>query len=351
MIKGFKSSFSIKQSAVVLYVLSLAVGAVLLGSCHLLDRSLGKEDESQKFSKAEVSNRGIAAVGPSAEFGKALKGSGSVRGDRRGEEPDLGFLSFQFRFIGAGSFDMGSPKGEAYREENENGRDGYPVRVEISKAFEIMTKEVTQKQWYLVMKDHRSKRLRNPSYFSNSKYCENYISVKGVGMCPEHPVEQVSWDEVQEYIKRLNHSRGLRNCRGTPRDPRGCYRLPTEAEWEYAVRAGKKTAYFFSNSSSSLGRYAWYGRNSGGRTHEAGTRAVSPWGLYDVYGNVWEWVQDGYKDYLIGGKDPLVATGSGRVLRGGSWYDGAEDLRSAGRHGDHPGHGYLDIGFRLVRTL
>ena len=119
---------------------------------------------------------------------------------------------------------------------------------------------------------------------------------------------------------------------GHPMITRGCYRLPTEAEWEYAVRAGTKKAYFFGNDSSVLRKYAWYKKNSGGKTHEVRTRAPNPWGLYDVYGNVWEWMQDGYIRELPGGKDPLVNFWplrlAFRVARGGGWNVNARYLRS-----------------------
>ena len=242
-------------------------------------------------------------------------GASSASGDK-GQEVQGGasllasvLPSFSFRRIPKGTFVMGSPESEAGRDSDEA-----QVGVEITKPFEMMSKEVTQKQWFLVMRN-------NPSYFKGEEYCDNYDSVNK--LCPDHPVERVSWNDVQEYIKKLNDLQGLKNCEGSPKDPSGCYRLPTEAEWEWAARAGTKTAYFFGNDASVLGKYAWYYENSGSRTHKVGTRAANSLGLHDVYGNVSEWVQDVYREELEEGEDPLyegsLLSGSFRVVRGGSW--------------------------------
>ncbi|MDE0092120.1 MAG: formylglycine-generating enzyme family protein, partial [Oligoflexia bacterium] len=183
---------------------------------------------------------------------------------------------------------------------------------------------------------------------------ENWDSVRK--MCPDNPVEQESWYDVKDYIRQLNVLSGLKGCeRKTSRFPlhkRGCYRLPTEAEWEYAVRAGSETAYFFGDDPSQLERYAIYYEQSEGRTHRVkGNRLPNRNGLYDVYGNVWEWVEDAWKKELPGGKDPLVAFGYDRVLRGGSWFNFVLHLRSFIRFSRPPDSGYNNIGFRLVRTL
>ena len=274
-----------------------------------------------------------------------------------GEAPPSGHWmdSVIFVTIDAGSFIMGSPSNEKDRDSDED-----QVSVEITKSFEIMEKELTQKQWYLVKKE-------NPSHFKKPEHCDDHEVIDGVKMCPNHPVEKVSWDDIQDYIKELNASLGLSGCNGTPQDASGCYRLPTEAEWEYAARGGTSMAYSFVENlgdyawyriifawrKGNLSDYAWYRRNSGGRTHKVGTRKANPEGLYDVHGNVWEWVQDKYSRTLSGGTDPLNTSGFiNRVLRGGGWfYHGAWSLRSANRSYSYPGEGYDDVGFRLVRTL
>jgi formylglycine-generating enzyme required for sulfatase activity len=163
----------------------------------------------------------------------------------------------------------------------------------------------------------------NPSYF------------KGCDSCP---VEQVSWDDVQEFINKLNAKNDGFN-----------YRLPTEAEWEYACRAGTTGDY-----AGNLDSMAWYGSNSGSKTHLVGQKQPNAFGLYDMHGNVWEWCQDWYDaNYYKNSPstDPKnTSTGSGRVLRGGGWDDDARDCRAADRYGGTPGDRGNDLGFRLIRT-
>ena len=158
---------------------------------------------------------------------------------------------------------------------------------------------------------------------------------------PNCPVEQVSWQDAQDFIQKLNAREG-----GTP------YRLPTEAEWEYAARAGTTTAYCFGDDVSQLRAYAWYRDNSDGRTHPVGQLQPNAWGLYDMHGNVWEWVQDWYGAYAAEtAVDPQgPAAGSDRVVRGGSWGSYAAYCRSAYRYRADPANrgGYL--GVRLLRT-
>ncbi|MDR0440441.1 MAG: formylglycine-generating enzyme family protein, partial [Candidatus Accumulibacter sp.] len=177
--------------------------------------------------------------------------------------------------------------------------------------------EVTQEQWVAVIGS-------NPARFPGRKY----------------PVEQVSWFDVQAFIKRLNQKEGTNK-----------YRLPTEAEWEYAARAGTTTRYSFGDDESGLGHYAWYEDNSGGKTHPVGQKRPNSWGLYDMHGNVWEWVQDWYgKNFLR--CEITDASGppesSYRVLRGGGWNHSAGFLRSAYRSTDSPVYRDEAVGFRLA---
>jgi formylglycine-generating enzyme required for sulfatase activity len=218
----------------------------------------------------------------------------------------------EFVRIPAGEFRMGS---------NDGDTDERPVHtVRISRPFDLGKYEVTQAQWEAVMRI-------NPSHFTGD---------------PNRPVENVSWEDVQAFIRKLNAKEG-----DTP------YRLPTEAEWEYAARAGTTTAFSFGNDAIQLGDYAWYYENSESRTHPVGQKKPNAWGLYDIHGNVWEWVQDWYGTYPAETiTDPQgPSSGSGRVFRGGCWSHDAGYCRSAIRRGAAPGYRDVGIGFRLLRTV
>jgi formylglycine-generating enzyme required for sulfatase activity len=158
-----------------------------------------------------------------------------------------------------------------------------------------------------------------------------------------YPVEQVSWEDAVEFCKKLSD---LPEEKAAGR----VYRLPTEAEWEYACRAGSKTAYSFGESSESLGDYTYFQGNSNGQTHPVGEKKANAWGLHDMHGNVWEWCSDWYGEYPKGAvSDPVgPREGSCRVLRGGSWYGGAALCRSAYRYWLIPSYRLDDFGFRVA---
>ncbi len=222
--------------------------------------------------------------------------------------------SLEFALIPDGEFDMGSPSNEAGRSDNEG-----PVHhVKISRAFYMSKYEITQKQWRDVMGT-------NPSYFKGD----------------DLPVEQVSWNDVQDFIKKLNKNEGTDK-----------YRLPSEAEWEYACRAGTTTRYSFGDGES-LGEYAWYNDNLSSTTHPVGQKKPNSWGLYDMHGNVWEWVQDKYHGDYNGAPSDGSAwesiDSSYRVFRGGSWSYLARFCRSADRDGLGPQFPNRDTGFRLLQ--
>ena len=215
-------------------------------------------------------------------------------------------LLIAFVPIPAGSFNMGSDLRWATRFEQ-------PVhRVTISKPFELQTTEVTQAQWKAVMGG-------NPSDFKGD----------------DLPVERVSWNDVQEFLRKLNQ---LESGKG--------YRLPTEAEWEYACRAGTTGDRY-----GDIDAVAWYDKNSGGGTHTVGKKKPNAWGFYDMLGNVWEWCMDWYDDYpSVDVTDPTgPSSGSGRVDRGGGWYNIAQGCRAAFRSGYDPGSRGNYLGFRLAR--
>jgi len=192
------------------------------------------------------------------------------------------------------------------------------LQMKISEAFYLSKYEVTQKHWHEVMG-------YNPSHFKGD----------------DLPVESVSWDDVQEFIKKLNEKENTHK-----------YRLPSEAEWEYAARAGITTRYSFGDDDSKLGEYAWYNENSGDKTHPVGKKGANPWGLYDVHGNIWEWVQDEWHDTYNGAPSDGGAWEDGvsvnRVNRGGSWIGNAGYCRSGDRRRSAPGNRYHYLGFRLL---
>ena len=252
-----------------------------------------------------------------------------------------------FRQIPLGSFLMGSPADEEGRLNDEEGPDGEPIEVIITREFEMMRTEVTQQQWFEVMGS-------NPSRYSQPEHCEDHKVVNGISLCPNNPVEAVSWSHIQDFIVKLNERGNLTGCDGSPQSGRGCYRLPTEAEWEYAARGGTRTAYSFGDNADELGQYAWYGLNSDRQTQKVAQLKPNPYGLYDMHGNVWEWVQDGYVEKLPGGTDPFspqIEQGVFHVVRGGSWFHIEQDLRSAFRKGVYTDNRYNNIGFRLVRSI
>jgi formylglycine-generating enzyme required for sulfatase activity len=222
-----------------------------------------------------------------------------------------------FRLVPAGSFTMGSPTSESERESNEMQH-----QVTLSKAFYCAMHEVTQGQWQALMG-------RNPSCSGNAG--------------EDAPVEQVSWDDCQTFLKKLCQVECV---------PRGTYRLLTEAEWEYACRAGSTSSYCCGDSNVGLDRYAWYLDSSNAPTHPVGQKKANAFGLCDMHGNVWEWCQDWCGEYPSGGVvDPLGRpSGVARVFRGGSCFNSPKGCRSAVRFWYEPDYRGVDVGLRLART-
>ena len=230
---------------------------------------------------------------------------------REAGESWVNSLGMEFVWIPAGSFVMGSPMGEEGRIPDERQHE-----VRISTAYWMQKYEVTQGEWEAVMG-------ANPSHFSDCGL-----------RCP---VEQVSWGDTQEFIRALNS-----------RESGRAYRLPTEAEWEYAARAGTSGARY-----GELDLIAWHWDNSGRSTHPVGQKRANAWGLHEMLGNVWEWTGDWYGEYPPGAvTDPKgPESGSPRVFRGGGWGSFAWFVRSANRiNFVAPGYRGIGIGFRLVRT-
>ena len=212
--------------------------------------------------------------------------------------------------IPAGDFMMGSESGSS---------DELPVHKVAVRPFYIGRTEVTQAQWQTVLGS-----LPN-------------VGFKG----SERPVERVSWEDVQEFCRRLSEQTGLE------------FRLPTEAEWEYAARAGTTTEYSFGDDEKMLGDYAWFDKNSGSSTHDVGQKLPNQFGLYDMHGNVWEWCEDNWHENYEGAPSDGSAWLSGgdstrRVVRGGSWLNYSFNCRSAFRYWDRPDYRVYVFGLRLV---
>ncbi len=218
--------------------------------------------------------------------------------------------------IPAGTFLMGR-KADPFSNEQQPPANEQPQHEVKVKSFALGKYEVTQEQWFALMGD-------NPSYN------------KGRPL----PVENVSWDDIQVFLGKLNAKTGKR------------YRLPTEAEWEYAARAGSTTLYSFGDDVAQLSRYGWYAANALSKTHPIGEKLPNQFGLHDMAGNVWEWVQDCYNENYNGAAaDGIAAAGPedcDRVVRGGSWESGADFLRPAFRGRVRPTHRVLNLGFRVA---
>jgi formylglycine-generating enzyme required for sulfatase activity len=250
------------------------------------------------------------ADNPSQSGAAQPKGASVAQAAVPEEQP---FQEPQMIRIPGGTFQMGSEEG---------GSDEEPVHTVTLSDFYLGETEVTQAQWRALMGS-------NPSYFKD---------------CDQCPVEQVSWDDIQTYIRRLNAKTGK------------TYRLPTEAEWEYAAGggSGSRTKWAGTNSESSLGSYAWYGANSGSKTPLVKQKQPNALGLFDMSGNVLEWCQDVYHNSYTGAPTDGSAwespAGSDRVRRGGGWGNFPADCRVADRSYSSPGYRNNYLGFRLART-
>ena len=270
-------------------------------------------------------------------------------------------IGMQFITIPAGSFYMGSCKLSAEQQEKNKKRkfmglepegpacpsgagadakaydDETPQhRVSIAQAFQLGAHEVTLGQFKQFIAGAERYDLLSDDFMKYNRAGDNAA------------VARVSWQDAQAFIKWLNGKEGGER-----------YRLPSEAEWEYAARAGTTTRYSWGDSASEAGAYAWYDKNAYDRgekyAHTVGAKKPSPWGLYDMHGNVWEWTQDCWNSSYNGapgdGSAWLAGDCSKRVLRGGSWHFDRDFLRSANRKFDTTGYRSIVNGFRAARTL
>ncbi|MBN1436089.1 MAG: formylglycine-generating enzyme family protein [Sedimentisphaerales bacterium] len=236
-------------------------------------------------------------------------------------------VGMELVYIPAGEFMMGSSISPSEVSSRYGGRENlyeseHPRHlVRITRPFYMSTTEVTQSQFESVMGS-------NPSCFADN---------------PNYPVEQASWDQAVEFCRRLSEAEGR------------CYHLPTEAQWEYACRAGTETVFYFGDDDAELGQYAWYYDSvDEGHPFDVGQKLPNEWGLYDMHGNVAEWCQDrSADDYYAESPtdDPTgPSIGGHRMLRGGAWNSDSKFCRSAMRFHNAPGVQYHYFGFRVCVT-
>jgi len=298
-------------------VFSLIFGILLMGTVAIfLLSSNGSHDSPQGSQPITVTTSSENTAESTSKT--TIKANTAQTSSSQNSDNYTNSIGMEFLKIPTGEFMMGSPSDEKRRLE----REGPVHKFTIEKPFYLGTFEVTQEQWREVMDD-------NPSSF------------KGDNL----PVDSVTWNEAQEFIRKLNQKEGTDK-----------YRLPSEAEWEYACRAGTTTRYSFGDDESILSDYAWNNKNSRSKPHPVGQKKPNPWGLYDMHGNVWEWCQDKFHSSYIGAPSDGSAWesggGSSRVLRGGCWYYlGTGYLRSAFRDWDNPDYRIFNLGFRVLRTL
>jgi len=239
-------------------------------------------------------------------------------------------IGMKFVLILEGSFVMGSRLAIEELLRRFGGEKGWyewekpSHSVRIKRSFYLQSAPVTQGQWQRLMGN-------NPSHFKD---------------CGENcPVEKVSWEDARQFIKKLNEVEKTED-----------YRLPSEAEWEYACQGSSDAEFSFGDEVERLYEFAWYSKNSGDKTHPVGDKEPNGWGLYDMHGNVWEWVEDDWHDSYEGAPDDGRAwidspRGSARVIRGGGWYNDALVCRSAFRASLWSESRYSLVGFRLSRSV
>jgi formylglycine-generating enzyme required for sulfatase activity len=270
-----------------------------------------------------------AAVEKAGEEKAAAEKAAILAGD-----PITNTFGMTFNNIPAGTFTMGSPETEEGRSNNETQH-----KVTITKTFYMQTTEVTQGQWKALMATEPWK----------GKSSEPWTGKNFVKEGPSYAASYVNWDDATAYCKKLSEKEGK------------TYRLPTEAEWEYACRAGTETRWSFGDDEKELGDYAWYRENAWDiderYSHQVGLKKPNAFGLYDMHGNVHEWCYDYHgKDYYKESPEkdppgPAFDVIIGRVFRGGSWNVNSRNSRSARRVWFYAADRDINFGFRLVREL
>ena len=262
-------------------------------------------------SKYDLNGDGSVNVGDVTELVGVVLGGGGGSALGGAQTIKVGSVEFKMLPVSGGTFQMGSPESDTDADDDER-----PQHSVTLSDFYMGETEVTQALWLEVMGS-------NPSEFTGDL---------------QRPVEMVSWDDCQEFITKLNEKTGK------------TFRLPTEAEWEYAARGGSKSRGYKYAGSNDLDKVGWYEDNSSETTHPVKQKQANELGLYDMTGNVWEWCADRFGDYGSSAQtNPAGAsTGSYRVYRGGSWYSNARYCRVATRYWPEPSKRYGNLGLRLV---
>ncbi len=268
--------------------------------------------------RPELASKAPPPAEPTPPTSPTLPGRRVTQFERTGQTLSLHFdpdVTIRFVLIRPGVFVMGADDGY------ESERPAHTVR--LTRPFYLTIHEITQAQWFAVMESW-------PSNFRD----------------PLSPVTNVSWTECQQFARRLTE------CLG---DPSLHFRLPTEAEWEYACRAGSRAEWSFGDDATKLGKFAWYADNSGGRVHPVGQKKPNAWGLYDMHGNAAEWCHDWYDGQYYRRSLPIdppgPPRGTARVIRGGSARDWQNNTRSAFRYQANPDHRMETVGFRIAVTI
>ena len=285
-----------------------SLNEILVGTHELKLTKEGYADYTETVTIAKGERKQVKPVMKKQEVAQPAANASSSEGDLTFT---VNGISFTMKPVEGGTFQMGAT--------SEQGDDDYywekPVHSVTLSNYYIGETEVTQALWQAVMGG-------NPSCF------------KGDNL----PVEEVSWNDCQEFIRKLSQKTGKQ------------FRLPTEAEWEYAARGGKKSNGYKYSGSNNIGSVAWYGDNSGSKTHEVKGKSPNELGLYDMSGNVWEWCSDWKGSYSSDSQTHPIGASSGslRVLRGGSWSYSARGCRVSYRSGYDPSGRYFNIGLRLA---
>jgi formylglycine-generating enzyme required for sulfatase activity len=305
-----------------------------------LENTIMKSAPCQRVVQAAISAAAISAAVLGACVSSQVRGDDApatarrqsattFTGSRAGQTRNDNGLKTMLVWIPPGEFTMGSPKGEIFRGDNEN-----QVHVTLTKGFWLGQHEVTQAEW---------RRMMHTTPWSGKTFVKEGDN---------YPATYVSWDDAMSFCEKL--TRTERQTGRLPTDWR--YTLPTEAQWEYACRAGTKSRFSFGDDSSDLSDYGWWGAflvhgNAEGEkyAHRVGQKKPNPWGLLDVHGNVEEWCRNWYAEELSGGTDPQgPSEGEDRVIRGGTWNYSAGYCRSAYRDGFTPSMRCEYLGFRVA---